>query len=77
MEYGLDPKDGSAATNKPVITATKKVFDTAEEAAGATVQVTIDVSGVADGSYCTTVFHVYWDDRLEVVENKGNYAKMG
>ena len=77
MEYSLDPKDGSAATNKPVITATKKIFNTPDEAAGQVVTISIDVSGVADASFCTTGFHVYGDDRLEVQEFRKAYAKTG
>nr|8AJY_A Chain A, Cell-wall anchoring protein [Ruminococcus flavefaciens FD-1]8AJY_C Chain C, Cell-wall anchoring protein [Ruminococcus flavefaciens FD-1] len=77
MTYDLDPKDGSSAATKPVLEVTKKVFDTAADAAGQTVTVEFKVSG-AEGKYATTGYHIYWDERLEVVATKtGAYAKKG
>ncbi|MBP7186732.1 MAG: NPXTG-anchored protein [Ruminococcus sp.] len=73
VEYGLDPKDGSAAAVKPHAVVTKEVLK-ADEAANKIVKVTIDIEG-AEGTdvkkgYCTTGFHVYWDDRLTVVPDE-------
>jgi hypothetical protein len=74
--YAINPTDGSSAASKPVVDVTKVVYDTPAEAAGKTVTVTIAIKGDnVDGKYCTTGFHVYWDDRLTVVPNRaGLYA---
>jgi hypothetical protein len=76
--YTKEPADGSSAASKPAIEVTKKVFNGASEAAGQTVTVTLKVTGDnVDGKYCTTGFHVQWDDRLTVVPSRtGNYAKV-
>ena len=76
-EYNKDPKDGSTAASKPVVEVTKKVFDDAASAQGQTVTVTIKLGGEnVDAKYCTTGFHIQWDDRLTVVPSRtGNYAK--
>ena len=76
-EYNKDPKDGSTAASKPVVEVTKKVFDDATSAQGQTVTVTVKLGGEnVDAKYCTTGFHIQWDDRLTVVPSRtGNYAK--
>ena len=43
-----------------------KVFD-AEEMAGKTVTCSINVSGAED-KYCTTQFHIYYDQRLKIID---------
>ncbi len=67
--YELSPKDGSDAITKPKLEVTKKVFTSAEEAAGQVVKIELIISG-AEKKYCTTGFHVYWDDRLTVVPDE-------
>ena len=59
------------------MTVTKKVFATADEAQGQVVDVTFSISG-AEEKYCTTGFHVNWDNRLTVVPQRGGvYGKAG
>ena len=59
----------SASAVKPVITASKKVI-TLDEAKNAQ-QIDITVSG-ADGKYCSTGMHIYYDSRLEIALNRAN-----
>lgn len=74
-EYnGFDMSAIEQSTIKPQITLSVdgvdkgKVFSL-EEAAGQTINVTLNVSG-ADEKYCSTGFHIYYDKRLEIPVNR-------
>lgn len=78
-EYTLDEGfDPDADTVHAAITATK-IVDTAENLAGQSVRVTIDISGDnVDEAYCSSFFHIYLDERLEIVPlRSGKPAKAG
>ena len=64
------------AKSKPVIRVTKRTI-ASDEAPGQTVTIRIDLEGEnVDEKYCVTAFHVYWDDRLEIIPKRnGKLAK--
>ncbi len=66
---GYSAAEIAASTVKPTITASKKVITLAE--AKDAQQIDITVSG-ADGKYCSTGMHVYYDSRLEIALNRAN-----
>ena len=66
---GYSATEIGASTVKPTITASKKVITLAE--AKDAQQIDITVSG-ADGKYCSTGMHVYYDSRLEIALNRAN-----
>jgi hypothetical protein len=76
--YNQNSTDLNNVKSKPVLSVTKKVFNSSEEAKGKVVTITLNLSGKnVDGKYCNTSFHVYWDDRLTVIPQKnGKYAKI-
>ena len=74
--YELSPKDGSDAITKPKLEVTKKVFTSAEEAAGQVVRIEFIISG-AEQKYCTTAINVYWDERLTVIPSEYGIVKGG
>ena len=78
-EYCFDKNEGLSAQSKPILSVSKIVFSSAEEARGQTVTVNFDLSGEnVDAMYSHIAFHVYWDDRLTAVENRiGKYASSG
>ena len=59
--------DVDSAKSKPVINVSKTTID-ADSAKGKIVNVDIDISGKnIDKKFCTTGFHIFWDDRLTLV----------
>ena len=69
----IDKKEISESKIKPVIEVSKKVFDESDDIAGKTVKVEFKIDGEnVDDNYCTTGFHVYWDERLKAVNTNRN-----
>ena len=77
VEYTSEVGDESKAESKPVLKVSKIVLNSADEAAGKIVTVTLSLEGEnIDDNYCATGFHVQWDDRLTVMPTRtGRYFK--
>ena len=70
----LDPEDSEV---KPHLDVTKMYIADPSDAAGKIVTVKFDLSG-ANLKYASSAFHVYWDDRLELITERNNiFAEKG
>ena len=70
---GLTESEIENASVKPKLTASKITMTLDEAMSNNVVTLAISVDG-ADGEYCSTGIHVYYDDRLSLAENsRGRY----
>ncbi len=74
---GFTKAEIEASEIKPTVTVSSIQLTTEEAAASPIQTVSIEVSG-ADMLYCSTGFHIYYDERLTIVPNsKGKLAVKG
>ncbi len=69
----ISAADVAAAATKPVISAPKIEMQLSEVPADKIVEVTINVAG-ADGKFCATGVHLYFDERLTLVMDGSDVA---
>ncbi|MBP7186849.1 MAG: cellulose-binding protein CttA-related protein [Ruminococcus sp.] len=75
--YNSGTFDPEGSEVKPHLNVTKMYIDDPSDAAGKIVTVKFDLSG-ANLKYASSAFHVYWDDRLELITERNNiFAEKG